>query len=1273
MTDSQDTRRLTPYSIRQQINRLNLSDTTAFQVQAVLELMDGMPNAGDGLTTADVLNRLFQHENPAVANNGFRRLRNAVNKAAEDSGVNLRWVVEENKKAGSQRRTWFEEDQTKPKTVPNLTQQLSELDRMTREGIEPVEQRAWPEGLPPVVVLLTFNEYEMQAVRNEFGSSQWDSVIRNNHDYRQVKTLIHGVSVVHCHSTKQALAAAQAITCQVIEDWAPKAVLSVGICLGHPSVSKLGDVVISEAVRNFNRPRIGDLVLPRDYDYRASDALLNRVVMVDTEERDKDKLWPTIHRGLMVSGDQLVSYAAEHDKIWEIFPKAQGADTEAYGLAVSCFSAQVDWLVIKGVSDYGAEIPQNEVIIAEPKANDQAARNAAQVVGAMLRFAPLYSRGQTPSIFPVPMVNSMWRNDWNEQVLYPIGTQKGKEGTLVAYGGSNLAQNHESVRVLNDLVEWATTPDSSPYYALFGEAGMGKSVTCQLLVRHLEEQYQKDPNIPIGLYFDLRNIHNDKWSVVPTLDEILIQCMGGWNTGGSQPTMRDFWHWVESGAVVVFDGLDEALTAHPEWQRKFTQELLSLPDIASLRFDHPVDMKVLVSMRTQFYSTLLEQKSSLTGFERANQTAALFKVVTLLPFTREQIEEYLSHVLNPNECAKIMSVVKESPKFEEVLSRPYLLRLSTELKDLRSAGKDLRMVSVYEQMVNLWILQDEGRHIIDPLEKPSVMAYVAWKLWRSGKYEWTILKYQQWMREWIAIHDPERYQNIDVNLLNQDLQAVTFLSRDDMEKDDNSVFRFAHTSFLEYFVARYLRDALVADDSSGWDFRVDPPPTPEDDDQRIIRPPDHEIWTFLGQLLQENETERMTRRLQRWATGINFELNAMIVRYSSEAGEEHLPTPVLSQEALQLVPSRPPNIEGGLQLQGVEGLYGEVIVGLNLSGANFTGANLTDTLFIGNILDNANFTFTRWNSSLTGYRFSRSLFTTNGYFSSVAIATTSAKNSSWIDSRLNYMSFISVDFANSTWAGADLEHTYFVSGDVSDGTWTSSVEKAVFAQFDSPEQLRAISSAMPIRFQPSVDFLARQSPYFASVAAAADALKSRQVDVGMTLVLGPQVWRVLQFVESRCALLLSEYAVDLRPYDYQKSSTWVDSDLRNWLNDDHYGFLSTLNCDLRQALIRVPADSQETIFDKVSLLSSDQAERLLVSGFSDVFCSCQRWRSQGYNYCWWLRDPYYLVDPEPIATLLQLPSDHTEVCFHELKSGITTSSDPRACLAVRPIIWLNLE
>jgi hypothetical protein len=95
------------------------------------------------------------------------------------------------------------------------------------------------------------------------------------------------------------------------------------------------------------------------------------------------------------------------------------------------------------------------------------------------------------------------------------------------------------------------------------------------------------------------------------------------------------------------------------------------------------------------------------------------------------------------------------------------------------------------------------------------MEYVAAELWKAGARSWSIEDLEQWLIDFLEEHPrvAAHYHGVAREQLKEDLRTATFLVR---EGEDQ--FRFAHTSLQEFFLAGYLRRALVEGRPEAWEL-----------------------------------------------------------------------------------------------------------------------------------------------------------------------------------------------------------------------------------------------------------------------------------------------------------------------------------------------------------------------------------------------------------------------------------------------------------------------
>lgn len=173
--------------------------------------------------------------------------------------------------------------------------------------------------------------------------------------------------------------AAELTTLDAIDELKPDYVVSYGIAFGKGGQQKIGDVLVSEWVRFYEKQRVGsDSVVPRGDRVPASAVLLQLASITRAGFAEA-----AIKVGGLLSGEKLVDNAKLKAQLWEIEPEAIGGDMEGAGIVSACQRRNRQWVVVKAICDWG----ENKNDPSRSKAEDQllAARNALEVVMRMLQ------------------------------------------------------------------------------------------------------------------------------------------------------------------------------------------------------------------------------------------------------------------------------------------------------------------------------------------------------------------------------------------------------------------------------------------------------------------------------------------------------------------------------------------------------------------------------------------------------------------------------------------------------------------------------------------------------------------------------------------------------------------------------------------------------------------------------------------------------------------------------------------------------------------------
>jgi WD40 repeat protein len=466
------------------------------------------------------------------------------------------------------------------------------------------------------------------------------------------------------------------------------------------------------------------------------------------------------------------------------------------------------------------------------------------------------------------------------------------------------------------LLEWIGDDNAQPYCALLGEYGMGKTTTCKALARDLLDRRERNEKVPLPIYLDLRYVGDKAGDLV--LDEILERILKRrWKSGpdGGKLGAQELIKLVQNeDTLVIWDGLDEVLVhLDPHPGQMFTRQLFRI--LPPARKGELRRGRMLISCRTHYFRTLRDQQNHFCAEDRDNVRPDAYRApFVLLPFTPKQIREYIEHTLPKENPDRVMETLKAVHNLEEMAERPYTLSLITEefarIEQWKAEGRRVTGLMLYRHMVRSWLERDQGKHQLMPDHKQALMEHFAAELWRSGERSWTVENLEQWLIDFLEAR-PElaaHYRRKEPEQLKEDLRTATFLVR---EGDDR--FRFAHTSLQEFFLAGYLRRALVEGRPEAWAL------------PRVSR----ETLDFLGQWMEEgNGRDAALATLGRLRDSYRVRASELAFEYFLLAAGKRYPAPT----------------PGGFQLPGadlseweISGIDGSPLM---LAGVNLRGARL---------------------------------------------------------------------------------------------------------------------------------------------------------------------------------------------------------------------------------------------------------------------------------------------------------------------------------------------
>ncbi len=929
-------------------------------------------------TVAEIDATCFAELSKDAKTKAFQRLRERLTDAGQ---VSLQLHVDAARKQGGLRKVRFVGE------ARLATAQLEDLAGVRRTGL--IDNRA--ERLTdPLILVITVTQTELIGWRRAFGEPT-QQIERDDLVFEQYGELA-GRHLIHINCDMGGIAAALR-TQTVIRAWNPELVVAVGMAFGiDAEKQKYSDVLVAASVQAYEHQRIGKLGNPevRDAPIPVPSRALQRFKLL------KDRLSPNklrLHIGKLLSGAKLVDNLLYRDGLLKLTGgDAIGGEMEGFGFAPACEECRVHWLMIKGIADWadgnkpsGDEKIRCQIDAAfhaaialraafdhdfaptlcrqsdsvEDFANDRARPAIASAVPEQLALATM-ARMEDAKRLPHLIDNRAWRTD--------LAMDRVALAQEVTDATNKQAQ---AVSAFATLQSWVQDDNSKRYFALLGEYGMGKTVLCQRLTEDLEQRRKRGEDVLRPLYFDLRLLSG--WqeteqrggaSITRDRDWNLVTVMGqcvekGWalKSGQRAPSTEELLQMIEVGALLIFDGLDEALVHMTESAGlQFTAMLMRALQIgqdADDSLQNTSRSKLLVSCRTHYFKSMQDMRNELIERRRGSLRADSFETLLLLPFSAAQISECISHAFPNLDVDRTLETIRSVHNLEELASRPYLIQfmgdIAPKVERWKLQGKKVQGVTVYRELVREWLGRDQGKHQINADHKLLVARDLAAELWRRQSRVIDASALSSWYASWRrAQSDPQlRYEQLHTDKLDEDLRNSQFLVRLDSEltsENDSSPehrnadasskqsgFRFAHSSLLEYFLAEYLLQALRDNAPERWAMPL----------------PSLETLDFFGQLLLEYQHETTVfTALDSWRAPYLAQTSELRFHYALRAYDQGWPIPNL--QGIDLRGAELDHLEIGRKLTGDQ-------IKLNLSGANFAGGNLQQTVFRGVRLTGANF------------------------------------------------------------------------------------------------------------------------------------------------------------------------------------------------------------------------------------------------------------------------------------------------------------------------------
>jgi hypothetical protein len=334
-------------------------------------------------------------------------------------------------------------------------------------------------------------------------------------------------------------------------------------------------------------------------------------------------------------------------------------------------------------------------------------------------------------------------------------------------------------------------------FTLLGDVGTGKSFLARMITRRLATAFLAEPTrSPLPLFIDLRNADRE-FSLEGLVNTFFA------NHGLKRATFAIFDYLLAEGNIVlVLDGFDEMAS-------KVT------PTITTRNFHQLARCvkgraKVFLTCRTHYFRSRTETEEVVLGSQSHDSSEvakdlfwdliarAGFKIAYLRPFSQSQIERYVNAACG-DQAGAALSTISRTYNLSELSQRPLLLEMIVQSLDKLAASK-VKTVELYDIFTDVWIHRDRWREILAPEQKLAFLTALARTLWEQeqSSIHYKILEGYVETQFKALLDHPQHLIELD-----GEIRTATFLTR-----DDQGNYGFAHSSYAEYFLARYLAAQL---------------------------------------------------------------------------------------------------------------------------------------------------------------------------------------------------------------------------------------------------------------------------------------------------------------------------------------------------------------------------------------------------------------------------------------------------------------------------------
>lgn len=388
----------------------------------------------------------------------------------------------------------------------------------------------------------------------------------------------------------------------------------------------------------------------------------------------------------------------------------------------------------------------------------------------------------------------------------------------------------QRIKIDDHICQWANSQavTASRMMVLLGDFGAGKSTTCQLALQQLLQQYNKQPQDKVlPVYLDLKKLLNSGIKVENSIEQFIEVMLS--QTGLDDISGADVVKHIQShNCLLIFDGLDEighklskaettgvfnkllGLIPNEVWQHDLKKQEQDGDLQPSSEF--PSKTRILITCRTHFFRDHEQQMSFITGQDRHkagqhNKDFKNYQTFYMAPFSKKQIDNYLVESLGEQQGQRAIELIDRVHDLRGLSERPIMLNFIRELigdlLQLATQGRHINAATIYLALFNRVGHRDQEKHEILLDEKQQLLAELALFLREKNRTTIPVAKLDAWFKNYAQHNQVLNLNKSQINSASKQLELylTDLYNACLLVRDEDNHYRFAHTSFFEFFVA----------------------------------------------------------------------------------------------------------------------------------------------------------------------------------------------------------------------------------------------------------------------------------------------------------------------------------------------------------------------------------------------------------------------------------------------------------------------------------------